>query len=61
MDFKFKEKRICVFANYRTGSTTVYQNITDSNKLPSLGEYFRTTNIGYARLFPYEKAIRNFK
>lgn len=60
MKLKFKEKRICVFANYRTASTTVYQSIVENNNLPSLAEYFRTTNIGYAKLFPYEKAFRNF-
>ncbi len=60
MNLKFKEKRICIFANYRTGSTTICKKITDSNNIPSLAEYFRTTNIGYARLLPYEKVIRNF-
>lgn len=60
MNLKFKEKRICIFANYRTGSTTIIEKIVENNNLPGLGEYFRIMNIGYARLLPFEKVLRNF-
>jgi hypothetical protein len=60
MNLKFKEKRICIFANYRTGSTVISRKIVENSNLPGVGELFRTTNLGYSRLLPFEKVMRNF-
>lgn len=42
--FKFKEKKICIFTNYRTASSFLVSCIGSANNLPVLGEYFGLAN-----------------
>jgi hypothetical protein len=56
---KLKHKKICVFTNYRTGSSMFSLNLSSSNYLPAIGEYFGSCLNQEG--FTYETAMRNFK
>jgi len=58
MNIKYRDKKICIITNYRTGSSSFITTISDLNKNPSLGEYF--SKVSYdGRGFTIDKAFRN--
>jgi hypothetical protein len=58
MKLEFKERRICLVTNYRTGSSFLSSLISDTNKVEGLGEYFGPCS--YVKEFPFSLAFRNF-
>lgn len=58
MNIRFKERRICLVTNYRTGSSFLSRSISDVNKINPIGEYFGPCS--YVDQFPFSLAIRNF-
>lgn len=58
MNIKYRDKRICIITNYRTGSSSFITTISDLNKNPSMGEYF--SKVSYdGKGFTIDKAFRN--
>jgi hypothetical protein len=58
MNIKYRDKRICIITNYRTGSSSFITIISDLNKNPSMGEYFAKVSYG-GKGFTIDKAFRN--
>jgi hypothetical protein len=44
-DARYKEKKICIFTNYRTGSSFLNSRIAATNNLLAIGEHFNYYNI----------------
>jgi hypothetical protein len=58
MNIKYKEKKICIITNYRSGSSSFCTALSDFNKLPNLGEYFNPVSYDGTG-FTIDKALRN--
>jgi hypothetical protein len=58
MNIKYRDKKICIITNYRTGSSSLLTTIAGLNKYPSLGEYFNTVSYDGTG-FTIDKAFRN--
>lgn len=58
MNIRYKEKKICIVTNYRSGSSSLCTAIADVNKLPNLGEYFNIATYDGTG-FTIDKALRN--
>jgi hypothetical protein len=58
MNIRYKEKKICVVTNYRSGSSSFCTSIGNTNKTYMLGEYFNPVSYNGTG-FTIEKALRN--
>ena len=58
MNIKYRDKRICIITNYRTGSSSFSSTISNLNKNTALGEYFNTVSSDGKGL-NLDKAFRN--
>lgn len=58
MNIKYKEKKICVLTNYRSGSSSFCTAIGNTNKTFMLGEYFNPVSYNGTG-FTIDKALRN--
>lgn len=55
---KSNANRICLVTNYRTGSSNIITNISETNRLQTYGEYFAP--VGWSsKLFSFDTAFRN--
>lgn len=58
MNIRYKEKKICVLTNYRSGSSSFCTSIGNTNKTYMLGEYFNPVTFNGTG-FTINKALRN--
>jgi len=58
MNIRYKEKKICILTNYRTGSSSLCTALSNTNKIPMLGEYFNPVTFNGTG-FTMDKALRN--
>lgn len=55
-DLRFKEKRLVVLSNYRTGSSFLTELVADLNQTVKVGEYFAPSE-SEERIIPVEKGL----
>ena len=58
MHIRYKEKKICLLTNYRSGSTSFCNALSNTNKIPIIGEYFNPVTFNKTG-FTIDKALRN--